>query len=95
MKNEDFKGKEYQFKLGVIDAEMVEECRALLKTNCQNLVEDEEISTNTIAYLVGTEKEEVSDAMLFQSAISHYKIYLTKQIEERNKHIVMVQKPNY
>ena len=91
MKNEyDFEGKNYCFKVGKITDEMIEECRALLKEYCKNLVDDDEINTNTIGYTIGTGAREISDALLFESAIANYKEFLRKQIQERNKHIILV-----
>lgn len=86
--NYDFKGKEYRFKLGVIDDEMVEECRGFLKEYCKNMVEYEEIGKNTIGYSIGIGEKEIDDELLFQSAIAHYKEYLRKQLDERNSHTI-------
>ena len=84
-------GKWYNFQLGTIDDELVEECRTLLEEHCRILVEDEEIEKNTMGYSIGTGEREIDDELLFQSAIVHYKEYLRKQIEERNKHIIAVK----
>ena len=90
----DFKGKEYHFKMGEIADEMVEECRALMKEHCKNMVEDDEIGANTNGYAIGTGAREITDEVLFEVAIYHYKEYLQEKIRERNSHIIIVKEGN-
>lgn len=89
-----FKGKEYNFKMGVIADELADECRALLKEYCRILVEYEEIPTNSVGHSIGTGKRDIDDELLFESAITHYTEYLRNQIKERNKHIIVVKEGN-
>ena len=87
---DNIKGKEYCFKLGEIDDEIVEDCREYLKKYCQILVEDEEIGKNTIGYAIGIGKKEISDEILFQEAICYYKSYLKEKVDEHYRHIIYV-----
>ena len=86
----EINGKKYEFVLGKIIDELVEECRTLLKEHCKILVEDDETGKNTVVYSIGLGEKEIDDELLFQSAICHYKDFLIMQIKERNKHIILV-----
>lgn len=82
--------KEYTFQLGEINDGIVEECRSLLENYCKIQVEEESISPNTAVYAIGRGEKTVDDELLFQAAIVHYKEYLTEQIKEHNRHIVVI-----
>lgn len=89
---ENYSGKEYFFKMGEIADEMVEECRALVKEYYKNLVEDDEINKNTIGYQIGIGEKDISDELLFETAISCYKENIKNKIKERNRHIILVRR---
>lgn len=61
----NIKGKKYEFVLGVINDELVEEYRENLLRYCQK----RDFEKDKIGYKVASGEREIDDELLFQSAI--------------------------
>lgn len=69
----------YEFELGEIDDELVEEYKTLLLKYCETFD-----NPNTIGYEVAKGERELTDYLVFQSAICYAKEYL-KEVLRKDK----------
>lgn len=76
--NNNIKGKKYEFILGEIDDELVEEYRATLLNYCNVANFDK----SQIGHKVATGEMEINDELLFQSAICFAKEYLKEYLKK-------------
>lgn len=87
MENDKIIGRKYEFTMGWSGDEKVEECRTLFKDYLRLRTEKGDFKEypKAIGHLIAIDEMELTDDLLFESAIEHFKDFLKEELQKEQR----------